>query len=738
MTNNIDRIREALQFIPVGGHDERVRVAFMLKSELGESGRDLWDEWRDGRGDDEATSVWKSADETGPLKIGSLFREAKANGWRDAGGRQNPTPEQRAERERIAAEQAAKEEAQVARERTDTAANAAAILKAATAAKACHPYLVRKGVMPVSTLREIDAAAAAAILGYAPKSGGEVLKGRLLVVPVKQGNRISTLELIDGDKRKAALAGRGSKAGGYWASERLPDGEANGSTLLIGEGVATVLSAKEATQQPVVAALSSGNLVAVAKAMRKRLPDAALVILADLVKATGAPDAHAIAAARAVGASLAIPDFGVDRDPDMTDFNDLATIFGLEAVARAIGNATEPETAGHRIGDGDGSAGDGRHEVELIRGSDVIPQPIAWLWEGWLATGKLHVFGGAPGTGKTTISMGLAATVTTGGCWPDGSRSTPGNVVIWSGEDDPADTLIPRLALCGANLNRVYFIADIRDGDERRAFDPARDMEPLRHKLAEIGGVKLLIVDPIVSAISGDSHKNAEVRRGLQPLVDLAAAMRCALLGITHFSKGTGGRDPVERLTGSLAFGALARVVLIAAKHQEEGDDGRTVRVFCRAKSNIGTDDGGFEYDLQQAELDSHPGIFASCVQWGEAVEGTARELLAVADGGGGGGEAGPQLDAKRFLADLLEDGPKWANAVFEAAGRANYSKRSMQRAAKAIKVDRKKEGMKGGWMWQLPPKMPDTPSEDAVGAKQYGPASSAPSVTSSMMEVEI
>ena len=70
----------------------------------------------------------------------------------------------------------------------------------------------------MATLREIDAGAAAAILGYAPKSGGDLLTGRLLVVPVKQGDGISTLELIDGDKRKAALAGRGSKVGGYWAT----------------------------------------------------------------------------------------------------------------------------------------------------------------------------------------------------------------------------------------------------------------------------------------------------------------------------------------------------------------------------------------------------------------------------------------------------------------------------------------------------------------------------------------
>ena len=56
-----------------------------------------------------------------------------------------------------------------------------------------------------------------------------------------------------------------------------------------------------------------------------------------------------------------------------------------------------------------------------------------------------------------------------------------------------------------------------------------------------------VIETPIVSAVAGDSHRNAETRRDLQPLADLAASMRCVLLGITHFSKGTVGRDPVER-----------------------------------------------------------------------------------------------------------------------------------------------------------------------------------------------
>jgi hypothetical protein len=70
--------------------------------------------------------------------------------------------------------------------------------------------------------------------------------------------------------------------------------------------------------------------------------------------------------------------------------------------------------------------------------------------------------------------------------------------------------------------------------------------------------------------------------------VNLAQRLDCAALGITHFSKGTGGREPIERITGSLAFGALARVVLVAAKLPEDRPEGGPARILARAKSNAG------------------------------------------------------------------------------------------------------------------------------------------------------
>ncbi len=361
MMSDVDRIREALQFIDASDRETWLRIGMAIKSELGDTGFDLWLVWSmqaDSFDSKDTRSVWKSIRADGKVTIGTLFYEAKANGWRDVGAHQKPTPEELAARRRMAAERAAKEEAEIARERADTAMKAAAILKAATEANADHPYLSRKRVSPVSTLREIDADMAASILGYEPRSRDVALTGRLLVVPVKQGDGISTLELIDGDKRKAALAGRGTKAGGYWATERLPDGNGAGLTLLIGEGVATVLSASAVTGKPGIAALSSGNLPVVAKAMRKRYPKAELVILADLVKATGDPDPHAVEAAIESAGTTAIPDFGADRDADMTDMNDLFNLAGAEAVSKAIASAKAPAREKYQPAKGKALAGD--------------------------------------------------------------------------------------------------------------------------------------------------------------------------------------------------------------------------------------------------------------------------------------------------------------------------------------------------------------------------------------------
>lgn len=332
--------------------------------------------------------------------------------------------------------------------------------------------------------------------------------------------------------------------------------------------------------------------------------------------------------------------------------------------------------------------------VTLTPASDIKCVPIRWLWKGWLARGKLHVLAGAPGTGKTTIALALAATITRGGCWPDGTVAPAGRVLVWSGEDDPADTLVPRLRAAGADLRNVLVVGDTVTDGEPRAFDPAADLGALEWQAQEFGNIALLIADPVVSAVAGDSHKNTEVRRALQPLVNLGHRLDCAVLGISHFSKGTAGRDPTERVTGSVAFGALARLVLVTAK----GEDGD--RLLARAKSNIGPDGGGYGYDLELTEIE---GMEASRVRWGSPLEGTARELLGVAD-------SVPDSsldDASDWLLGMLSGTEIAVAELKKQAAAAGFSWRTMERSKSSIgaQAERVSDGNSGAgrWVWKLP-----------------------------------
>ncbi len=342
--------------------------------------------------------------------------------------------------------------------------------------------------------------------------------------------------------------------------------------------------------------------------------------------------------------------------------------------------------------------------LNITRATDITPEPIDWLWHGYLAKGKLQIIAGPPGTGKTTITLSLAATITAGGKFPDGVKPQMGNVLIWSGEDDPKDTLLPRLLAMGGDPDRIFFVGDIKQGDELKSFDPSIHIKELADAIEKIGHLSLLIIDPIVNAVAGDSHKNTEVRRALQPIVDLAVNRGVAVIGISHFSKATAGRNPVERVTGSIAFGALARVVLAAVKI-EDNDRGER-RLFTRAKSNIGPDGGGFFYSIGEKNLANHLEIIASSISWLEPIEGDARALLAKAETVVDSKESGALAEAKSWLVDLLRDiGEMEKTEIIKLAKDNNFSARTVHRAREKIGVLYRTEGFgkEKKSLWFLP-----------------------------------
>ena len=141
--------------------------------------------------------------------------------------------------------------------------------------------------------------------------------------------------------------------------------------------------------------------------------------------------------------------------------------------------------------------------VEILPATAFTVEPIRWIWDGWLARGKLHLLAGAPGTGKTTIGVSIAAKITTGGRWPDGSVAEQGDVLIWTGEDGIADTLLPRLLAAGGDPSRVHFVNGMREHGKTRPFDPATGMPDLVQAAQE-------------AARPEDGHPRSRGRRGFR------------------------------------------------------------------------------------------------------------------------------------------------------------------------------------------------------------------------------
>jgi KaiC/GvpD/RAD55 family RecA-like ATPase len=335
--------------------------------------------------------------------------------------------------------------------------------------------------------------------------------------------------------------------------------------------------------------------------------------------------------------------------------------------------------------------------------AEIAPERIEWLWPGRLARGKHTCVAGEPGTGKSQFTIDIAATVSTAGKWPCGEGRAPlGNVIILSAEDGAADTIIPRLLAAGADRRRVHVVSAVRDADgSRRALNLQRDVDLLERKIAEIGEVALVIVDPVSSYLGrADSHKNAEVRGVLEPLSEMAERMRVAILSVTHFSK-TGANNTTKalhRFIGSIAFTGAPRAAFAVIEDAEH--DGR--RLFLHAKNNLGPAPQGLAFRLEQCIVGD--AVVASRILWdAEPVAITANAALA-ADAAGTETRTA-KAEAREFLQAALAAEPVPAAEVNRMAREHGFTPKVVRSAREALGVKVARDGFGRGSksVWSLP-----------------------------------
>ncbi|MFM0213250.1 AAA family ATPase [Paraburkholderia sediminicola] len=352
---------------------------------------------------------------------------------------------------------------------------------------------------------------------------------------------------------------------------------------------------------------------------------------------------------------------------------------------------------------GGGNFNGGGNGVDLVPASEIPMLPILWLWKFWLARGKFHILAGPPATGKTTLALAVGAAFTSGGTLPDGTIAPLGTVVIWTCEDGVEDTVMPRLVAAGADLRRVLVLYGKKERGRNRAFDFETDLPGLEAAVAQRGDVVLIIIDSIAHAIPA-SNNNSRVRKALDPVVALAERTGCAILGLTHVNKGSKKKDPLDRVNGSVAIGALSRIAWVVARDEGGGDDGASRSVLVRAKSNLGPVEGGFAYHIDPVDIPIvQAGVtHSSKVTWDGPVEGSPKEILGDAEGGSAPCREDRKQEAAAFLTSLLAGGPRPSDEIAHLVRDAGLSWATVRRASDEMGVNKFRPVGMRHWCWSL------------------------------------
>jgi putative DNA primase/helicase len=344
----------------------------------------------------------------------------------------------------------------------------------------------------------------------------------------------------------------------------------------------------------------------------------------------------------------------------------------------------------------------GGQRLAVRRASEITAREVQWLWEHRIPLGKLTLLAGLAGQGKSLFTVDLAARTTRGEL--DGSlHGEPASVLLITGEDDPQDTIKPRLIAAGADDSRVLFVDRTDEHGIRSALELPRDAELLAETIEE-HAVRLVVVDPVVTFLDDahDAHKTQKVRRALQPLQEAAQRLGCAVLLVLHPNK-TQSNDPSVKIGESYAFQALARSVLVLGPdpHDPEGERGSR-KALAVAKSNLappGTHGVGFE--IASAWVNGADGPIATehLRQLGP-VDVDARDLL------GGQAAHGRLDDAIEWLREALAAGPRGQREVAQAASAAGFSAATLRRAKQSLSAESVRvDGIAGdgSWQWRLP-----------------------------------
>ena len=349
---------------------------------------------------------------------------------------------------------------------------------------------------------------------------------------------------------------------------------------------------------------------------------------------------------------------------------------------------------------GNGKQGENALQPKLILASDVKKQPVRWLWENKILRGALSLITGLSGVTKTYLTVYMASCITNGKNWADGSPCELGSVLFFYGEEGIADVYLDRFEANGVDQSKVVFWDGMID-EEGKSSDAdvslkmVGEIETAINVTAEKTGVpvRMVIVDPISNYLDSNENSNTAVRSVLKRLQRLADKTGVAFIFIQHINKSSKAHAQ-QKVLGSTAIVATCRAVWGV---YIDPDD-KNARIFAPIKINCGYNHTAVSYRISsggKVEIidGSIPDLTADDI---ESAQQAARR------------EARNQRPSKReecatWLWDVLIDGEKPVNQIYELGKAQGYSERTIDRAKSELEIGSRRVGFgkEGHIVWE-------------------------------------
>ena len=318
--------------------------------------------------------------------------------------------------------------------------------------------------------------------------------------------------------------------------------------------------------------------------------------------------------------------------------------------------------------------------------SSVLPEKIESIWTNYIPRGSITVVDGDPGTGKSLLTVDIAARLSRGDAMPDGSETMPGRILFMNLEDSDAHVLRPRLEAANADLENVLSGTNVEVAGRKKPIEFPNDM-PAVAELIRAEEIGLLVIDPITAYLGAgvDSYKDQSIRRALAPIAELAQERGIAVLAVRHLNK-TSGTKAMYRGQGSIGIVGASRAAYLVG-------ESRTVpgrRVLAATKNNYGPKPPSMSFSIEGSGMKQR-------VVWHGECSTTAEELVCT--------PPGPRPDklqaARNFLAELLDEhnGEVFVDEVWARASEARISSGTLKRARALAGVESAR--VNGRYVWR-------------------------------------